>query len=116
MAIKLNPSSKIIRRLDLQEYGPAHIKLAQMAKNRMDKYVPLRNGPLRDTARVYTSDCSIRYEQMYAGYQYYGQRKDGSHQVKNYHTPGTGKYWNKKMMSAEGKELERDLEKFIKGF
>ena len=48
---------------------------------------------------------------VYAGYQYYGQRKDGTRKIKN-HKGITGPYWNKKMMSAEGKDLEKDIMKY----
>ena len=111
MQVKMNPSSKVLQRLGLEEYGRVHQKLAKRAADRMDKYVPKDTGTLRDTVRIDYSDCSIHYEQVYAGYQYYGQRKDGTRKIKN-HKGITGPYWNKKMMSAEGKDLEKDIMKY----
>lgn len=115
MGIKLKPSKEIISRLQIEEYGPLHKYMAERAMVRMNaKYVPEKNGVLHDTSRVDTSDCSIHYEQQYAGYQYYGQRKDGTHKIVKHTKPGTGPYWDKLMMSAEGNDLRKDLEKALK--
>ena len=78
----------------------------------MDKYVPMDNGDLRTTISV-KSD-SITYESPYARYQYYGVREDGTHKVKNYTTPGTGTYWDKKMVSAEMQDVVSEVQKYVK--
>ena len=33
------------------------------------------------------------WDTVYALYQWFGIRKDGTHPVRNYTTPGTGKLW-----------------------
>lgn len=33
------------------------------------------------------------WDTVYAAYQWFGMRKDGSHVVRHYTTPGTGKQW-----------------------
>lgn len=44
---------------------------------------------------------------VYAGYQWYGVRKDGTHQVKHYTTAGTGAMWAEKAKQAHGKEWDQ---------
>ena len=78
-------------------------------------YIP--PGQLREQTKVYVeSDTGyIEYIVPYALYQYYGQRQDGSHVVKNYTTPGTGKYWDNLMMSAVGDQYIDEIENYIGG-
>ena len=115
MGLKLKPSKQIIKRLSLQKNGPANIYLANRAQMRMNaRYVPEDIGILHDTSYVNESDCTIHYDQVYASYQFHGQRIDGTHVIVNHTKPGTGPHWDKLMMSAEGKELENDVNKAIR--
>lgn len=104
MSVYIEPVSEIIAELDLEENGNLNYEFAGECMRRMDKYVPKDEGVLRDEAYV-DDECCIVYNQEYAGYQYYGQREDGSHKVKNYTTPETGPYWDRLMVSAESNEL-----------
>ena len=114
MATKLKPVSTIIMDFGLEEYGDGHNYFASRCRDRMNaRYVPEDTKTLIDTSYV-DGECNIVYEQVYAGYQYYGQRKDGSHKVVNYSKPGTGPYWDKTMLSAEKDLLVKDMEDFIK--
>lgn len=116
MSIKMKPDGEIIVNLGLEPNGPAHKYLADQAKFRMnDKYVPEKSRTLINTSRVDYNDCSIHYNQLYAGYQYYGQRKDGTHVIQKHTKAGTGPYWDKLMMSAEGKDLTQDVQDFVRG-
>lgn len=113
--VKMNAPSKVERRLKIQPYGPLHKFMANEAMKRMNaRYVPEKSTTLWKTAYVEPSDCSIHYDQIYAGYQYYGMRKDGTHVVSHYTKAGTGPYWDKKMMSAEGNSLRKTLDKALK--
>lgn len=114
MAIKLKPVSTIIADFGLEDKGEAHKYFAGRCRARMnDKYVPEDTKTLIDTSYV-DGDCNIVYNQQYAGYQYYGQRKDGSHKVVNYSKPGTGPYWDKAMLSAESGNLVQDMADYFK--
>ena len=62
----------------------------------MDKYVPKDIGNLRDI--VDKGVDYITYESPYAHAQYIGEVHGSP--VRNYTTPGTGSYWDKKMVSA----------------
>ena len=118
MAVKLEPVSVIEMDLGLESYGPAHNYFATRCKARMQKYTPNSTGNPGEESNLNTPiidrQCNIFYEEEYAGYQYYGQRKDGSHKVVNYTTPGTGAFWDELMLSAEGKQLEQDMNDYIK--
>lgn len=113
MSVTLKPVSVIEARLKINKNGKAQKFLTETCYKAMDKYVPRDNGDLR-TNVVLKAD-SITYQSVYAGYQYYGQRKDGSHVVKKYTTPGTGPYWDKRMISAEGDKVVKTLNRFIGG-
>ena len=114
MSVKLKPVSTIIMDFGLEEYGDGHEYFAECCRKRMnDKYVPEDTKALIDESYI-DGECNIVYDQKYAGYQYYGQRKDGSRPVRNYSKPGTGPYWDKQMLSAESEQLVKDMTDFIK--
>lgn len=119
MSVNLKSASEIISDLGLEPGGDVNYFAATQARARMNaRYVPEDEGTLHDTSLVDSTDCSIIYYQPYASYQYYGMRKDGTHVVKNYSKketrPYQGPYWDKLMMTAEGKELTKDVEDYIK--
>ncbi len=99
MPVKLNPTSQIELRLGINPNGRIQRFATSTCQKHMDKYVPKEHGDLRT---IISMDAkSITYEMPYARYQYYGVREDGSHKVRNYTTPGTGPYWDKRMLSSE---------------
>lgn len=113
MSVKMKPVSTIIMDFGLEDKGEGHQYFAGRCRDRMNaRYVPEDTKTLIDTSYV-DGECNIVYNQVYAGYQYYGQRKDGSHKVVNYSKPGTGPYWDKQMVSAESDELVNDMASFI---
>jgi hypothetical protein len=79
----------------------------------MDKYVPKDEGNLRINVDI--QPTSITYESPYARYQYIGMRDDGSRVVKNYTTPGTGTYWDKRMVSAEIDDVVKEVQDYVGG-
>lgn len=68
--------------------------LANQVMMDSERFVPRREGSLRDSAKV-IAYSRINYNRPYAHYQY-------SHQFANYSTPGTGGQWDK---IAKGKYL-----------
>ena len=113
MPVKLKPTSQIKARLGIQPNGRVQNFFTNTCYKHMDKYVPMREGNLRTVVDV-KSD-SITYESPYARYQYYGMREDGSHVVSNYTTPGTGTYWDKRMVSAEMQDVVKEVQDYIGG-
>ena len=75
----------------------------------MDKYVPKDTGVLR-TAVDKGADY-ITYESPYAHAQYIGEIHGSP--VVNYTTPGTGSYWDKKMVSAEMNDVIKEVQGYV---
>lgn len=113
MPIKIRPTSSIKEKLGINPDGRVQKFFTNTCYKHMDKYVPMDEGNLRTIVDI--QPTSITYESPYARYQYYGMRADGSHKVKNYTTPGTGPYWDRRMLSAEAKDIEREVQNYIGG-
>lgn len=113
MPVKLKPTSQIKARLGIQPNGRVQKFFTNTCYKHMDKYVPMRDGNLRTIVDV--EDDSITYETPYARYQYYGVREDGTHQIRNYTTPGTGTYWDKRMVSAEMQDVIKEVQNYVGG-
>ena len=111
MSVKMKPTSTIKAHLGINPDGRVQKFFATTCRKAMDKYVPMDSGDLRTIVTVRPD--SITYEMPYARYQYYGVRNDGSHQVKNYTTPGTGTYWDKRMWSAEGQNVIQAVQDYV---
>lgn len=116
MAVYIDSLQTIKEKLKIDENGPAQAFMTETCYKAMDKYVPRRlgtlGGTLRETVDIQTN--SITYESPYASYQYFGERADGTHKVKNYSTPGTGKYWDKRMISAEMDDVVKQVQDYIR--
>ena len=113
MPVKLKPTSVIKARLGLEPNGRVQKFFTNTCYKHMDKYVPQDNGDLRTIVDIQPD--SITYESNYARYQYYGVREDGTHVVRNYTTPGTGPYWDKRMVSAEMQDVVKEVQDYIGG-
>ena len=109
MSVKIQPTSVIKANLGIEPNGKVQKFFTNTCYRYMDKYVPKDNGILRENVTL-TSD-SITYEQPYAHAQYVGIVKGG--EVKNYTTPGTGKYWDKRMVSAEMQDVVKEVQDYI---
>ena len=113
MPVKLKPTSVIKARLGIEPNGRVQKFFTNTCYKHMDKYVPKDEGNLRTIVDIESN--SITYESPYARYQYYGMRDDGTHQVQNYTTPGTGPYWDKRMVSAEMQDVLSEVQKYVGG-
>ena len=110
--VNIKPTSVIKARLGIEPNGRVQKYFTKRCADYMDKYVPMDKGDLR--ANIDIGDESITYESPYARYQYYGVREDGTHEVHNYTTPGTGPYWDKRMVSAEMTDLVKEVQNYVK--
>ena len=111
MPVKLKPTSQIKARLGIEPNGRAQKFLTNTCYKHMDKYVPRDEDNLRTIVDI-KSD-SITYESPYAKYQYYGVSKNGK--PLNYRTPGTGDYWDKRMVSAEMQNVVEEVQNYVGG-
>lgn len=81
----------------------------QMMNDSLD-IIPKQDGNLRDAGRVVKTaegERELVWDNVYAGYQWYGMRKDGSNIVKKYTTPGTSKMWVEQARAKHGDEWEK---------
>lgn len=68
----------------------------QMMNDSIDRIPYDGEGTLRDIHRIdkpANGERELVWPTVYAAYQWYGMRVDGTHVVENYTTPGTGKAW-----------------------
>lgn len=68
----------------------------QMMNDSLDKIPDDGEHSLKDHHRIdapANGERELVWNNVYAGYQWYGMRKDGTHVVEHYTTPGTGKAW-----------------------
>lgn len=80
--------------------------MANQAMADMNKFVPRREGDLRNSAHVDSGGKFVVWEMPYAGRQYYGI---GIH---SYTTPGTGPRWD---LKAKGMYMSKWVDAFKKG-
>ena len=112
MSVYIDSLETIKKKLKIDENGEAQAFLTETCYKAMDKYVPKRDGNLRTVVDLRQN--TITYESDYAEYQYYGERQDGSHKVHNNTTPGTGPYWDKRMISADMGSVVKQVQDYIR--
>lgn len=109
MPVKMQPTSVIKVNLGIEPNGKVQKFFTNTCYRYMDKYIPKDNGLLREIVTIDSN--SITYEQEYAHAQYIGEVNGGK--VVNYTTPGTGPYWDKRMVSAEIQDIVKEVQDFI---
>ena len=114
MPVKLQPTSVIKARLGIDVNGKVQKFFQETCYKHMDKYVPQDNGDLRTNVDLSNPEYIV-YESPYARYQYYGVREDGTHKVQHYTTPGTGPFWDNRMVSAEMQDVVKEVQQYIGG-
>lgn len=108
--MKMKPISVIKANLGIEPNGRIQKFFTDTCYKHMDKYVPKDIGNLRNI--VTRTANSITYEMPYAHAQYVGFTKGP---VRRYTTPGTGPYWDKRMWSAEGNIVVREVQNKVNG-
>lgn len=104
----LKPINSIKANLGIQANGRVQKFFTNTCRKHMDKYVPMDIGALRINVRQSADD--ITYQSPYAHAQYVGITKGV---VKNYTTPGTGPYWDRRMVSAEMQEVVKETQRYV---
>jgi len=108
--MKMKPISVIKADLGINPNGKVQRFFTDTCYKYMDKYVPMDIGMLR--TNVDRGNNYITYESPYAHAQYVGFTKGP---VKNYTTPGTGPYWDKRMVSAEMQDVVKEVQEYVNG-
>jgi hypothetical protein len=100
---------------DVAAYALAEQMLADS-----EQYVPYSGGSsqsagdLRESGRVEKGESGRLYlvwDTVYALYQWFGVRADGSHRVRKYTTPGTGTQWVDKAKAAKQDNWQKIAQK-----
>lgn len=114
MSVKMKPTSVIKARLGIEPNGRVQKFFTETCYKHMDKYVPMSNlesaGDLRTIVDIQADH--ITYQSPYAHAQYVGYTKGP---VVNYTTPGTGPYWDQRMVSAEMQDVVQEVQDYIDG-
>lgn len=93
---------KIVDKYGMQEGGNTQLFLANTCFRRMQKYVPFDTGALSTTVTI--KPGKVIYEQPYSHKQYTNNKGKGIR----------GKYWDKKMVSAEKQLIIKEVEAYAK--
>ena len=108
MSVKMKPTSVIKASLGIEPNGRVQKFFAETCYKHMDKYVPMDQGDLRTIVDIQADH--ITYQSPYAHAQYVGYTKGP---VENYTTPGTGPYWDQRMVSAEMQDVIKEVQDFV---
>ena len=136
--VKMNSASQIIKRLGVDAQGKATIFLRDEVARHCDKYVPFKNGKLKNNIS-FPNSHSIKYNSPYARIHYHGKimvdpkyKVGGFFDGKRWYSrtkvtkiisdrdfsyrgaPKRGSKWDKRMWNDKGKSICKDIEKFIK--
>lgn len=135
--VKLKPTSVIKARLGIQKGGPAHAFFTESCYRYMGQFVPGgTKGTLNQNVDLEVS--KITYKSPYSHYQYIGKlyvdpkyqkgafysedygywSRPGISKIStaiplNYHTLGTGSFWDKKMWSSKGEKVIEEVQKYV---
>ena len=101
--------SSIKASLGIEPNGRVQRFFTDTCYRHMDKYVPKDTGMLR--INVDKGANYITYESPYAHAQYIGVVHGSP--VRNYTTPGTGPYWDKRMWSAEKDSVIKEVQNYV---
>ena len=112
MPVKMQPTNVIKAQIGIEPNGRVEKFFTQTVAKKMDKYVPMDEGHLRQY-KIHGN--LIIYDQLYANYQYKGISKSGKklNYSKDKHPLATS-YWDKEMWTAESKDIIRQVQNYIK--
>lgn len=102
--LEIDPVDRILLKRSLVRNGAAQKFFTHEVRRLSDPYVPMLNGPLKNTAVERTN--KIIYIQPYARRQYY-ENKGGKGL--------RGKMWDQRMWAARGKEIVQSVAKYVGG-
>lgn len=137
MSVKMKPTSVIKARLGIQKDGPAHAFFTQTCFRYMSSFVPggvnshlNTNVDLQvdkviyqglDSHYLYQGDKYIDpkykkgafYSPDYGYWSRPGITKIKSGENLQYHTPGTGAQWDKRMWTSKGDEVVKEVQDYV---
>lgn len=124
MAVIVKTDRQKMRRIMGQASERAAYALAEQMLADSERFVPYSAGSsqsagnLRESGKVVRGDNGVMYlvyDAVYALYQWYGVRADGTHKVQKYTTPGTGKQWVEAARAQYGDRWQKIAQKEFNG-
>jgi hypothetical protein len=124
MAVIVKTDRQKMRRMMGQASERAMYALAEQMLADSERFVPYSAGSsqsaggLRESGKVVKGEDGVFYlvyDAVYALYQWYGVRADGTHKVHNYTTPGTGKQWVEAARAQYGDRWQKIAQKEFNG-
>lgn len=112
MPVKIKPTSQIKIRLGIEPNGRVQRFAVHTCAIHMDKYLPFDTGTLART--VEERQNAVVYNQPYAEIVYKGVRNEKELNYQTDKHPLAGPYWEKRMMSAEGKDVIKEIQNFTR--
>lgn len=105
MSVDMKPIHTIELDLGISSNGAKQRELTNTVYRYMYKYVPFSGdtGKVHLRENVAIGNDSITFKSVYAKRIYYGDENW------NWTTPGTGPYWDEKMLSAERGDLLKEV-------
>ena len=122
MNVKININvNKILASRGLGSSNEVRKYLASEVKRLSDPYVPMQQGILKNNSTIAADGSELVYTQPYAHYQYYGKVMAGR-PPKHYTgddltyngSPMRGPRWVERMFADKKKDIENNVELFIK--
>lgn len=111
MPVTIQHNEEYIRQLTTQRISLANRLIIEDIHRTSLHNTPMLSSQLRrnvtKTVVPETYTGTIIWRQCYAAYQEMGMRADGTHVVKNYTTPGTGKDFAKNAVKKTLKQVEK---------
>ena len=120
MAVIVKTNKQKWRGVIEQASDKALYALAEQMLADSEKFVPYSGGSvtsaggLRESGKVTRGKSGVFYlvwDSVYALYQWFGIRADGTHKVRNHTTPGTGKQWVEAARNQYGDRWHAILQK-----
>jgi hypothetical protein len=124
MAVIVKTDRQKMRRMMGQASERAMYALAEQMLADSERFEPYSAGSsqsaggLRESGKVVKGEDGVFYlvyDAVYALYQWYGVRADGTHKVHNYTTPGTGKQWVEAARAQYGDRWQKIAQKEFNG-
>ncbi len=124
MAVIVKTDRQKMRRMIGQASQQAAYALAEQMLADSERFVPYSAGSsqsagnLRESGKVVRGENGVMYlvyDAVYALYQWYGVRADGTHKVSRYTTPGTGKQWVEAARAQYGDRWQKIAQKEFNG-
>ena len=117
MKVKLDmrPAQRIVHRLGLSEDGAVQRYWTHEVLRRMLRYMPYRTGTTSGRLTYKVNQTEIETAAPYARKLYNGVAPSGKDiQYTRTHNQDAGPFWDRRLMAAEGKQMAKDLQQYIK--